>query len=332
MCRYPKRLPSSKVISNQRFSLPPCTFSPWILNQPKLIACLFRLLPSWRRALKVQWRLNQDLFCAAVIFLFSPPPAMIGFKIELQWHGPMVEASVYDMFGFCHLIYLPLSVHLVFLPSLPPSLTLAATVVLGVPFNAFSSVLLSPAECASVLYTFSTTSCDSVCTVCAGLCPLTVLSEWCRMLLQQERGCRLSVPRAVIVKTPEWAARTNKRLWHSHAKKKVVNVLREADLGAGLWPFQLHISHISTFSAARVPETGCVGASGPNILTRLIRRIKRGLSLEDLHSISANVTRLLLQTLVIKLKDTDSKTFFLKSVQLLQRPQVPENPFVMWIE
>lgn len=39
------------------------------------------------------------------------------------------------------------------------------TAVLGVPFDAFSFALLSPAEYASVLYTFSTTSCDSVCTV-----------------------------------------------------------------------------------------------------------------------------------------------------------------------
>lgn len=107
---------------------------------------------------------SQDCFVVAF-------PDVIGFKMELKWHSLKVVGDVCDF--FCSLIYLPLACPF---SVFPVSLTLALTVVLGVPFDAFSFALCSPAEYASVLYTFSTTSCDSVCTMCVWRCPLTVLS------------------------------------------------------------------------------------------------------------------------------------------------------------
>lgn len=73
--------------------------------------------------------------------------------MELLWHGLKVEVDVCALFGLCSLIYFPLAVYCV-LSCSSLSLTLTVTVVLGVSFDAFSFAVLSPAEYASVLYTF----------------------------------------------------------------------------------------------------------------------------------------------------------------------------------
>lgn len=105
----------------------------------------------------------------------------------------------------------------------PASLSLSrtVTVVLGVPFDAFSFALLSPAECASVLCTFNATSCDSVCTMCVPVSSNCVL----HVGKQSDAGCCSSRTVAAGFQCHTLSLLrclsgcVHKLLWHTHTQK-----------------------------------------------------------------------------------------------------------------
>lgn len=107
----------------------------------------------------------------------------------------------------------------------PASLSLSrtVTVVLGVPFDAFSFALLSPAECASVLCTFNATSCDSVCTMCV----CAPVSSNCVLHVgkQSDAGCCCSRTVAAGFQCHTMSLLrclsgcVHKLLWHTHTQK-----------------------------------------------------------------------------------------------------------------